>query len=118
MGTKLFVVSIKSVLAVSYAQWNKKNNDDNSFTPVDVNAEDYKGTSNSLPCPVLVFKQKQKELTQCFQIAVTNLVGTSYKMIQGNIELPEKYNNYWAEGKVNIELKGYGSTRYLEWFAL
>lgn len=92
MGTKMFVVSIESFLAVSYAQWSKKNNDDNSFTPVDVNAEDYKGTSNSLPCPVLVFKQKQKELTQCFQIAVTNSVGTSYKMIQGNIELPENYN--------------------------
>lgn len=92
MGTKIFVVSIKSFLAVRYAQWNKKNNDDNSITPVDVNAEDYKGTSNSLPCPVLVFKQKQKELTQCFQIAVTNLIGTSYKTIQGNIELPEKDN--------------------------
>lgn len=106
MGTKMFVVSIQSVLAVSYAQWSKQNNDDKSFTPVDVNAEDYKGTSNSLPCPVLVFKQKQKELTQFFQIAVTNAVGTSYKMIQGNIELPEKYNIHWAGGKVNIELKG------------
>lgn len=91
MDTKMFVVSIKSFLAVSYAQWSKKNNDDNSFTPVDVNAEYYKGTSNSLPCPVLVFKQKQKELTQFFRIAVTNSVGTSYKMIQGNIKLSEKY---------------------------
>lgn len=106
MDTKMFVVSIKSFLAVSYAQWSKKNNDDNSFTPVDVNAEYYKGTSNSLPCPVLVFKQKQKELTHFFRIAVTNSVGTSYKMIQGNIKLSEKYYIHWAGGKVNIELKG------------
>lgn len=83
-GSQTFTAIIDSVPAAYRAQWNVKDTDDETFTPIDVNAEVYKGTSsNSLPCPVLVVKQKTLSENKCFQIEVYNFVGRSITKISG-----------------------------------
>lgn len=46
-----------------------------------MNAEEYKGSSNSLPCPVLVIRQT--ELENQYHLEVNNFVGSTIKEING-----------------------------------
>lgn len=82
-GSQSYTAMIDSVPAAYRAQWNVKYTDNDTFTPIDVNAEVYKGTSNSLPCPVLVVKQKKSSENKCFQIEVYNFVGRSITKFSG-----------------------------------
>lgn len=86
-GSQIFTAIIDSVPAAYRAKWNVKDTDDEAFIPIDVNAEDYKGTSNSLPCPVLVVKQKELSENKYFQIEVHNFVGRSITQISGKNEI-------------------------------
>lgn len=63
----------------------EKNSD--SFEILDVNAEEYRGTSNSLPRPVLVIKHCEKLQRYFFQIKVENFIGSCNKTIQGKNSL-------------------------------
>lgn len=80
-GSLVFSAKIESIPAANLAQWKVKGKDDNTYTPVNCNAEEYKGTSNSLPCPVLVIKQKELLGNMCFVIEVDNFVGNCVKEI-------------------------------------
>lgn len=60
---------------------DKKNN---SFEVIDVGVEDYKGTSNSLPHPVLVINHSKQLQTHLFQIEVRNFIGSCKKIIPDN----------------------------------
>lgn len=60
-----------------------RNNSD-SFKVIDINAAEYKGTSNTLPNPVLVIKQSEQLQTHCFQIEVQNFIGSRKKTITGD----------------------------------
>lgn len=76
-GCLVFTALIQSIPAAYHAQWKVKGNDDDTFKPVDVNAKEYKGTSNSLPHPVLIVEQKEEIQKQHFYIQVDNFVGSS-----------------------------------------
>lgn len=82
-GCLVFTALIQSIPAAYHAQWKVKGKDDDTFKPVDVNAKEYNGTSNSLPHPVLVVKQKEGIQKQHFYIQVDNFVGSSKTDISG-----------------------------------
>lgn len=82
-GCLVSTALIQSIPAAYHAQWKVKENDDDTFKPVDVNAKEYKGTSNSLPHPVLVVEQKEEIQKQHFYIQVDNFVGSSKTEISG-----------------------------------
>lgn len=60
-----------------------KKNDEDEFSLIDVNVAEYKGTSNSLPCPVLVVTKKELLENQRFHIKVENFIGSTIKEIFG-----------------------------------
>lgn len=78
-----FTMTIKSIPSPCNIQWNIKEKNSDSFKIIDANAEEFRGTSNSLPCPVLVIKQCDKLQTHSFQIEVHNFIGSCKKIIQG-----------------------------------
>lgn len=80
-GSLVFMASIDSIPSAYHAQWKVKGKDDETYTPVKDSTEEYKGTSNSLPRPVLVLKQRELLENKCFLIEVDNFVGKSVKEI-------------------------------------
>lgn len=82
--SKWFKVTIQSIPAPMYAQWKIKVKDDDAFEFLDVNAEEYRGSQNSLPHPVLVVKNTENLKTHIFQIEVHNFIGSSRRVITGN----------------------------------
>lgn len=77
-GTQKFTVTIHAVPSPECIRWKVKRN--NVFELLDVNAKDYKGTSDTLPHPVLVVKKTNQ--TEDFQVVVRNFIGESEKIIQ------------------------------------
>lgn len=78
-----FLVKITSIPSPCHAQWYLKPKGDDKFTPLDVNAEEYHGTTNSLPHPKLVVTKKDQLEKNLYQVKVTNFVGSTVKNIQG-----------------------------------
>lgn len=87
-GSQCFTAKITSIPEACHAQWKVKKNDDDEFSLIDVNNPEYKGTSNSLPCPVLVVTKKELLENQCFQIEVYNFIGST---IKGIFDTPVRY---------------------------
>lgn len=77
-----------------HAQWNFKSKGEETFTPLDVNAEKYQGSTNSLPHPKLVIKEKDQLKKNTYQIKVTNFVGSTVGEISG------KTSNLWICNKI------------------
>lgn len=82
--SKRFKVTIQSIPAPMYAQWKIKEKDGDAFELLDVNAEEYMGSQNSLPHPVLFVNHTEHLKTQIFQIEVCNFIGSSRRIITGN----------------------------------
>lgn len=82
-----FTMKIKSIPSPCFVQWTVKEKEYDSFKEIDINADDYKGTSISLPYPVLVVKKSEQLQTSCFQIEVRNYIGSCKKSIRGDIYL-------------------------------
>lgn len=83
-GSECFTAKIKSTPAAYHAQWKvKKNDDDDEFSFIDVDVAEYKGTSNSLPCPLLVVTKTELLENQRFHIKVDNFIGSTIKEIFG-----------------------------------
>lgn len=81
-GSECFTAKIKSTPAAYHAQWKvKKNDDDDEFSFIDVDVAEYKGTSNSLPCPLLVVTKTELLENQRFHIKVDNFIGSTIKEI-------------------------------------
>lgn len=80
-GSQWFVATIQSIPAPCFVQWSLKSMNDDMFTPIDVNSEDYKGTLNTLPHPVLVVKNSNQFEINSYQIEVANFVGSTIKNI-------------------------------------
>lgn len=80
-----FTVEITSIPSPCHAQWNVKSKGEETFTPLDVYAAEYQGSTNSLPHPKLVVKGKDQLEKNCYQIEVTNFVGSTVKEISGKI---------------------------------
>lgn len=83
-GTQRFQVTIQSIPSPFSVQWNSKSMDEDMYTPIDVNIEDYKGTVTTLPHPVLVLKKNLIE-NNSYQIEVANFIGCTVKQIPGKL---------------------------------
>jgi hypothetical protein len=60
-----------------------KNEDTNEWIPIHANSEEYRGTTNSLPKPMLVVKTTKMFNSRRIQIEVKNFIGTNRKDILG-----------------------------------
>lgn len=91
-----FAVTINAIPAPYFVQWSIKENNPNTFEAIDINAKKYKGTSNSLPDPVLVINQSVDELeTCCFQIKVKNFIGNCKRIIPGTKASNVSFRKYF-----------------------
>lgn len=84
-GSVWFTMTIKSVPVPHAVQWCMMGNNSETFEPINVNAAEYKGTSNTFPHPVLVIKHVEKMENYRFEIEVKNLIGKVKKKIQDDI---------------------------------
>lgn len=82
-GRHSITVMIESLPAPYHVQWSSKNKDDEHYTPIDINTEEYEGTTVSFPHPVLVVRQKDQLEINCFKIEVTNFIGKTVHDISG-----------------------------------
>lgn len=82
-GSRCFTAKINSIPEAYHVQWKVKRNGHEEFSLIDVNDPDYKGTSNSIHCPVLVVKDTELLKNQCFYIKVDNFIGSSIEEIFG-----------------------------------
>lgn len=76
-GSQKFTATIKSFPTPFSIQWSRKGIYDFKFREIDVSAEEYKWTTNSLPHPVLVLNQKSQLNNNSYQITVRNFVGST-----------------------------------------
>lgn len=81
-----YIAEITSIPAAYDAKWRIEGKIKGKFYPVDTKAQAFEGTSNSLPCPVLIVQRNEIPSTQCFQIVVTNHVGSNSERILGNYD--------------------------------
>lgn len=84
-GSCWFTLTIKSIPAPTFVQWSIKEKSSIKFNQLDTNAVKFKGTSSSLPHPVLVIKHEDMQEKYCFQIEVGNFIGSRKKIIPGSI---------------------------------
>lgn len=92
-GSECFTAKIKSTPAAYHGQWKAKKNDNDEFSLIDVNVAEYKGTTNSLPYPLLVVTHKELLLNQRFHIKADHLIGSTIKEI---FETPIRHFYYKA----------------------
>lgn len=83
-GSLQFTMTIKSVPVPHSVKWNIKEKNTDTFEPINVNAAEYIGTSNTFPHPLLVIKHKEKLDNCIFEIEVKNRIGEVKRMISGN----------------------------------
>lgn len=82
-GSQRFTLKIQSFPAPCFIQWSAKVNDDDIFTPIDMNTEEYKGTTKHLPSPVLVVNQGNQLEKDAFKIEVKSFVGSTIEIFSG-----------------------------------
>lgn len=82
-GGRRISVTITSFPAPCLVQWSAKCKDGDNFSPIDTNAEEYKGTTVSFPHSVLVVRQSDRFEKNFFQIEVTNFIGETVQEIFG-----------------------------------
>lgn len=80
-GSQIFTVTITSIPAAYNIQWQVSENNSDMFTTLDENAEEYRGTSHSVPHPVLVVRLKEHLKNNKYQLEVQNFVGGRRKKI-------------------------------------
>lgn len=80
-GCHIFPVMIKSIPTAYNVQWQVANKQSDTLTPLDENAEEYIGTSNSIPHSVLVVRRKEQLKNNIYQIKVQNFIGGRIKKI-------------------------------------
>lgn len=82
-GGQWITVTIKSIPEPCHVQWSAKRKEDDTFAPIDSNAKEYKGTTVTLPHPVLFVKQKDQLENISFRIEVSNFIGSTQQDISG-----------------------------------
>ncbi|XP_065922710.1 uncharacterized protein [Magallana gigas] len=107
-GSLWFTMTIKSVPVPHSVKWNIKENNTDTFEPINVSAAEYIGTSTTFPHPVLVIKHLEKLDNCIFEIEVKNRIGEVKRLISGNIfqeELKREkktLGTFYAEGGSSI----------------
>jgi hypothetical protein len=79
----VYTAVLKSIPAPTQASWRVKNEDTNEWIPIHANSEEYRGTTNSLPKPILIVKTTKMLTSRRIQIEVKNFIGTNRKDILG-----------------------------------
>lgn len=87
-------MTIKSLPAPCHIQWSANTKDDNSFTPIDTNAEEYKETTVSFPNSVFVVRQRDQPEEKCYQIEVLNFIG---KTVQDILETISSFMDHQGD---------------------
>lgn len=64
-------------------QWLVRNEGTNYYTPININCEEFRGTTHAIPKPRLVVKRKNQIKPYSFQIRVENFIGTIKREIPG-----------------------------------
>lgn len=82
-GRWRFTMTINSVPTPHYVQWSIKKNTSETFQPLNVNAEEYKGTSWLFPHPVLIIQHIKRQKSCVFELEVKNRIGRATKQMQG-----------------------------------
>lgn len=82
-GSQWFPVTIQATPAPFSVLWSAKISDDDRFKSIDINACEYKGTTNSFPRPMLVVNQKEQLENNTYRIEVENFIGKTVKKIPG-----------------------------------
>lgn len=80
-------MTIRSIPVPHFVQWSMKGNDSETFLPININAGEYRGTSNSFPNPVLVIKHIGRLQNCSFEIEVKNHIGEVKARIPGNTKI-------------------------------
>lgn len=83
--SQVFTAVLTSFPAPIQVQWTVKDEATGDWAPIDVNSEEYRGTTDSLPQPILVVKRKERIKMHSFQITVKNFIGTKRKLIPGTL---------------------------------
>lgn len=78
-------MTIKAIPEPTNIQWSMKENNEKAFELLNINDEEYKGSTDAFPHPVLVVKSSKYEKYK-FQIEVKNFTGNSEFMIQGRLK--------------------------------
>lgn len=78
-------MTIKAIPEPTSIQWSIKENNDVAFELLNINDDEYKGTTDTFPHPVLVVKSSKFEKYK-FQIEVQNFTGNETFIIQGKIK--------------------------------
>lgn len=77
------MITIKSNPAPFLVKWSMKDKESETLQQINVNADEYKGTSTSFPHPMLVVKNPETLENYCFQIKAKNVIGFTEKVIPG-----------------------------------
>jgi hypothetical protein len=80
---QVFTAVLRSIPVPIQVQWSVRNEETGCWIPIDINSEEYRGTKDSLPQPVLVVNRKEKIKPHSFLIEVKNFIGTKSKLIPG-----------------------------------
>lgn len=99
-GRVCFTVTIQSIPAPDFAQWSIKEKSSDTFIPIDENVEEFKGTSHTLPHPVLVVNPKTNLDNYCFQIEIRNFIGCCKKITPGKKAASISYN---LKSQINLD---------------
>lgn len=83
-GIMCFTMAIESVPVPHFVQWRMMGNGMETFEPINVNAVEYKGSTNTFPHPVLVIKHLEKMENCSFKLEVKNLIGEVKTRNSGN----------------------------------
>lgn len=78
-------MTIKAIPEPTEIQWSMKENNEKAFELLNINDDEYKGTTDAFPHPVLVVKSSKFEKHK-FQIEVKNFIGNSAFIIQGRLK--------------------------------
>jgi hypothetical protein len=79
----VFTAVLKSIPAPIQVQWSVQNEETGDWTPIDINSEEYRGTTDSLPQSVLVVNRREKIKPHSFQIEVKNFIGSKSILVPG-----------------------------------
>lgn len=83
-GSLWFRTTITSIPTPYSVEWQMKKHNDDTFSSVNCYAEEFKGTANVLPHPVLVVKERNLG-EYCFKIKAMNFIGNTELVIPGNV---------------------------------
>ncbi|XP_061170572.1 uncharacterized protein LOC133179911 [Saccostrea echinata] len=80
--------AIKSIPDAFKVEWKAKMNPDDEFRPINLHEESYKGTTTTLPNPLLVVNEYSSKNLETYRIEVTNFLGI--KVVTSQEVLEEK----------------------------